>query len=88
LTPGNAACSTPGSVRKRQALPIVRVKAFDFEGGLFRLGEQNHATIGHRAVYIPEEHFNLSSAFLKRWGYLRLLGQANLRTSAGLNSSV
>jgi hypothetical protein len=64
LTSGNAASAKAGSVSESEALTIVRIKDLDFEGDFFGLGEQDDATICHRAVYVHEEQFDLRRALL------------------------
>jgi hypothetical protein len=51
-------------VSESEALTIVRIKGLDFEGDFFGLGEQDDATICHRAVYVHEEQFDLRRALL------------------------
>jgi hypothetical protein len=64
LTSGNAAGAKAGSVSECETLTVVRVKGLDFEGNLFRLGEQGYATVGHRTVDVHEEQFDLRRALL------------------------
>ena len=48
-----------------KALAVVRVKGFDFKSGAVGLREQSHAAVGHGAVHIHEEYFDLRSALLQ-----------------------
>jgi hypothetical protein len=50
----DAPSAKASGVRECEALTVVRVKGFDFEGDLFGLGQKADAAICHRAIHVHE----------------------------------
>jgi hypothetical protein len=53
-------------MRQGQALPIVCVKDLDFQGAPVGLRKQDDTAIGHRAIHIHQQQFDLRGTFLER----------------------
>jgi len=62
---GNTARTQACGLRQSEALAIMRVKGFDFEGCAVRLREQSHTAVRHRAVHIRQQHVDLSGPLLE-----------------------
>src|SRR5579885_434241 len=53
-------------VRRGEALAVVRIEGFDFQGATVRLREKSDAAVGQGAVHVHEQNLNLRGAPLQR----------------------
>ena len=60
---GDYAGVETGGDGQGQALAVMGVELFYFESGAVGLREEEHAAVGHGAVDVHEEEFDLGGAF-------------------------
>jgi hypothetical protein len=53
---------------QRETLSVVGIEGFYFDRDLFRLGQQDDTSIGHRPIDVHEKHLNLRSPLFEGSG--------------------
>jgi len=76
---GDAPGPQAGGLRQGESLTVVRVESLYFQGGAIGLGEQSDSAVGHGAIDVHEDEFDLRGALLERGRNFERRGQTGLQ---------